>query len=79
MAWKQTRPGTYADDGGHVVFRIGAHGDVQDALGRFWAAVYRDGTPVTSSDMQLPYEGIHRFKTLRAATWHLEVHDNAGD
>lgn len=75
MAWKQVRSGVYADDEGRIVFRVGLTNDVQDKNGRYWAAVDRAGEPVASEHLGLPYEGIHRFRTLDSAKWHLEVND----
>jgi hypothetical protein len=74
--WKKYRPSFYGSDQGQNVFRIASRGEVENLNGRFWAATRRDGTMVVSADLHLPYEGIHRFETLRAAKEHLEVHDN---
>ena len=74
MKWTRHKL-AYGTAEGHSVFKVGAKSDVRDPTGRFWAAVRRDGTLVQASDMQLPYEGVHRFATLRDAQWHLEVHD----
>ncbi len=73
--WKRYRPSFYGSDEGQNVFRIALRGEVEDPDGRYWAASRKDGTMVVSADLHLPYEGIHRFKTLRDAKEHLEVHD----
>lgn len=74
--WKKYRSSFYGSDRGQNVFRIGLRGDVENPAGRYWAASYRDGTLVQSSDLHLPYEGAYRFQTLRDAKSYLEAHDN---
>ena len=74
--WKKYRSSFYGSDQGQNVFRIALRGEVEVPNGRYWAASRRDGTMVVSADFHLPYEGIHRFETLRDAKGHLEVHDN---
>lgn len=75
LKWKKYRQSFYGSDEGHNVFRITLRGEVESPAGRYWAATRKDGTMVQSEDLHLPFEGIHRFETLRDAKWHLEVHD----
>jgi hypothetical protein len=73
--WKKYRSSFYGSDNGQNVFRIGLRREVEDPKGRYWTASYKDGTMVQSADLHLPFDGIHRFETLRDAKWYLEVYD----